>query len=156
MWWSRDLRGCRLIKIVGLPTGLPSSSVSSSVSLIQQQGSAASVHCLGSIIYIWLFQLIVESFKGAVKIGPFLWALHSLGNSIRLWSLLWWIPLWACPWTLFSSDSFPFPSLQFFQTETMTGQSFDWDGNPIPHLMPCLSDGGGLYKFPFPNVEYFI
>jgi hypothetical protein len=32
-------------------------------SLIQQQGSAAPVHWLGTNIYIWLFQLLVESFR---------------------------------------------------------------------------------------------
>jgi hypothetical protein len=30
------------------------------------------------------------------------------------------------------------------------------DGNPIPHLMYCLSAGDGLYKFPLPTVEHFI
>jgi hypothetical protein len=33
-------------------------------SLIQQQGSAASVHWLGANIYIWLFQLLVGYFGG--------------------------------------------------------------------------------------------
>ena len=27
-----------------------------------------------------------------------------------------------------------------------------WDGNPIPHLMPCLLAGGRLYKFPLSTV----
>jgi len=31
-----------------------------------------------------------------------------------------------------------------------------WDSNPIPHLMPCLFAGGGLYKFPLPTVEHLI
>ena len=31
-----------------------------------------------------------------------------------------------------------------------------WDGNPILHLMPCLSVGGGLYKFPLHTVGHFI
>jgi hypothetical protein len=30
------------------------------------------------------------------------------------------------------------------------------DGNPIPHLMPCLPAGGGLYKFPLPTVGHSI
>jgi hypothetical protein len=31
-----------------------------------------------------------------------------------------------------------------------------WDGNPIPHLIPCLPARGGLYKFPLPTVRHFI
>ena len=54
-------RGSRLIETAGPPTGLPSSSASFSLSLIQQQGSTASVHWLGGTIYIWLFQLLVGS-----------------------------------------------------------------------------------------------
>jgi hypothetical protein len=33
-------------------------------SLVPQQGSADSIHCLGANIYIWLFQLLVEFFQG--------------------------------------------------------------------------------------------
>ena len=51
-------------------------------------------------------------FRRAVMIGPFLWVLHSLSNSIRPWDLpLSWIPLWACRWAFFSSGSSPSPSL---------------------------------------------
>ena len=57
-------QGSRLIETSGPPTGLPFSSVSFSLSLIQQQGSAASVHWLGTTICIWLFQLLVGSFGG--------------------------------------------------------------------------------------------
>jgi hypothetical protein len=53
-------------------------------------------------------------FQRAVMVGPFLWVLHSLSDSVRSWGLpLSWIPLWACHWTFFSSGSSPFPSLQF-------------------------------------------
>lgn len=41
-----------------------SSSASSTFSLIQPQGWAASVHWLGIKIYIWLFKLLIESFRG--------------------------------------------------------------------------------------------
>ena len=59
-------------------------------------------------------------------IGPFLWALHSLSNSVRFWGLpLSQILLWTCCWTFFSSGSSPFSSLQFFQTGTIMCQSFD-------------------------------
>jgi hypothetical protein len=54
----------RLIETGGPPTSLPSSSVSVNSSLIQPQGSAASVHCLGANICIELFQLLVGSFRG--------------------------------------------------------------------------------------------
>ena len=36
------------------------------------------------------------------------------------------------------------------------GQFLLWDGNPLPHLMPGLPAGGGLYKFPLPNVRHFM
>ena len=51
----------RLIETSGPPTGLPSSTASSSFPLIQPQGSAASVSWLGENIYIWFFQLLVRS-----------------------------------------------------------------------------------------------
>jgi hypothetical protein len=51
-------------------------------------------------------------FWSAVMLGPFLWPLHSLSNSVRPWDLpLSWIPLWACCYTFVSSGSSPFPSL---------------------------------------------
>jgi len=31
-----------------------------------------------------------------------------------------------------------------------------WDSKHIPYSMPCLSTGGGLYKFPFPTLGNFI
>ena len=34
-------------------------------------------------------------------------------------------PVWVSHCTFFSSDSSTFPSLQFFQTETMMNQNFD-------------------------------
>jgi hypothetical protein len=43
---------------------LPSSSASFSLSLIQPQGSEASVHWLGANICIGLFQLLAGSFGG--------------------------------------------------------------------------------------------
>jgi hypothetical protein len=53
----------RLIETAGPPTGSPFSSASISLSLIQQQGSASSVHCLGANICIWLFHLLLWSFR---------------------------------------------------------------------------------------------
>jgi hypothetical protein len=59
-------------------------------------------------------------------IGPFLWAFHNLSNSVRPWGLFWsWILIWAYHWTFSSSGSTSCPSLQFFQTGTIMGQSFD-------------------------------
>jgi hypothetical protein len=56
-------------------------------------------------------------------IDSFLLVLHSLSNSVMSWDLfLSWIPLWP---VFFSSDSSPFPSLLFFQIETMIGQRYD-------------------------------
>jgi hypothetical protein len=66
------------------------------------------------------------AFRRAVMLGPFLCVFHSLSNSVRPWDLpLSWIPLCACLWTFFSSGSFPFPSLKFFQKGTIIGQRCD-------------------------------
>jgi hypothetical protein len=65
-------QGSRLTKTAGPPTGSPFSLASFSFSLIQPQGSAASVHWLGANICIWLFHLLVGPFGGGVVIGPFL------------------------------------------------------------------------------------
>jgi hypothetical protein len=109
----------------------------------------------------YLYLIISAScwvFQRAVVIGPFLWALNSINNSVRSWGIpLRWIPLWACRWTSLYSISSLRLSLQFFQTATIMGQSFWlWNGNPLSHLMPCLSAADGLYKFPLPTVQRFI
>ena len=49
----------------GPPTRSPFSSASSSLTLIQPQGSAASTHWLGTNICIWHFQSLVGSFEGS-------------------------------------------------------------------------------------------
>jgi hypothetical protein len=49
---SERSQGFRLIETAGLTTGSPSSSASSRLSLIQQQGSAASVHWVDANICI--------------------------------------------------------------------------------------------------------
>ena len=66
VWWSSnwEVSGSRLIETACLPTGLPSSSTSSSFSVIQPQGTPSSVHCLGANICICLFQLLFGSFSG--------------------------------------------------------------------------------------------
>jgi hypothetical protein len=121
-----------------------------SPSLIQPQGSAGSLHWLGANICICQFSLLVPSSRSVVILGPFLWALHNISNSVRPWDLsLSWIPLWACCWVLFSSGSSSFPFLQFFQIGTIMGQSFNCRmATPLPHLMPHLLPGGRLYKVP--------
>jgi hypothetical protein len=58
-WWLSDRsQESRLVETVGLPMGSSSSSASSSFSLIQPEGSAASVQCLGANICIWLSCLL--------------------------------------------------------------------------------------------------
>jgi hypothetical protein len=52
-------RWSRLVETACLPMGSPSSSGSSSISLIQSQVSPASVHWLGVRICICLSQLLV-------------------------------------------------------------------------------------------------
>jgi hypothetical protein len=150
-WCSSVCEISRLIETAGPPTGSPSSA-SSNLSLIKPQGSSDSFHWLGANICIWLFQLLVVSFEGESfendrMIGPFLWALHSLSYSVRSWGLpLSWIPLWACHWIFFSSGFSLFPSLQFFHTGTIIGQSFDC-GKATPFLIWCpvfLLDEGSV------------
>jgi hypothetical protein len=59
-------------------------------------------------------------FQSAAMIGPFLWVLHSLSNSVRTWSLpLSWIPLWAWCWTFFSSASPHFHPCCSFKQEQL-------------------------------------
>jgi hypothetical protein len=57
----RDLGQSRLSEASGAPTGSPSSLASFSLSPVQPQGSAASVHFLIPNICIWLIQLLVGS-----------------------------------------------------------------------------------------------
>jgi hypothetical protein len=66
LWWSCiwEISGSRLIETAGPTTGSPFSSASFSLSLIQKQGSAVSVHWVAANICIWLFQLLVGSFWG--------------------------------------------------------------------------------------------
>jgi hypothetical protein len=53
-----------LVETAGLPMGLPSSSASSILPLIQPQGSLASVHWLGVSICFCLSQLLVGPLRG--------------------------------------------------------------------------------------------
>jgi hypothetical protein len=51
-------------------------------------------------------------FWSVVMLHLFLWALHSLSNSVRPWGFpLSWILIWPCHWIFFSLGSSPFPSL---------------------------------------------
>jgi hypothetical protein len=43
-----------------------------------------------------------------------------------------------------------------FRQDQLCVRDLTVDGNPIPHLMPGLSAGVRLYKFPFPNAQHFI
>jgi hypothetical protein len=85
-------------------------------------------------------------------IGSFLWALHSLRNSVWPWGIpLSWISLWACLLTFFCSGSSPFPSPQFFQKGTIMGQSFDC-GMVTPSLKWCpvfLLEVGSILPYPY-------
>jgi hypothetical protein len=81
-WWSSVT--------AGPPSGLPSSA-SSSFSLVQP---SPVVGC--KYLHLTLSAACCI-FQRIVMLGPFLWVLHSLSNSVRLWDLpLSWIPLW--PW----------------------------------------------------------
>jgi hypothetical protein len=105
----RDLRV--QIETTGPPTGSHFSSASHSFSLIQ-----LGVSCFSPLVGCKYLHLTLSAacwvFQRAVMLGPFLWVLHSLSNSVRPWDLpLSWISPWACHWTFYSSGSSPFPSL---------------------------------------------
>jgi hypothetical protein len=142
-WWSSvwEISGSKLIETACPPTGLlSSSSPSCSFSLMQPQG-------LGVSICNWLSYLLGFS-EGS----------HTRLLSVRPWSLpLSWIPIWTCHWTSCPSMSSPFLFLQFFWTGTILGLSFDCRiATSFLHWMPCLSTGGGFYKFPLPIFQQFI
>jgi hypothetical protein len=98
VWWSSvwEISGVQVNWCCWSSYMIAFSSASFSFSLIHQQRSAASFHWLGANICIWLFQGSFGVFRRAVMLGPFLWVLHTLRNSVRPWDLpLSWIPLWA-------------------------------------------------------------
>jgi hypothetical protein len=88
--------GSRLAETANPPTRSLSFSASYSFSLIQQQSSAASLHCLGVNICIWLFQLLVGSFRGQSWWVPF--SEHTIASAIIS-------GLGAFPWTGFQFGS---------------------------------------------------
>jgi hypothetical protein len=150
---SERSQASKIIETADPPTGLPSSSASSSFSLIQLQGSSDSVHWLGANNCIWISCFRV--FWRAVMIGPCLWAFHSLSNSVRPWDLpLSWILLWACCWTFFLlrllSISIP---VILSDRKNCGSELWLWYGPPLPCLMPCLPVGSRLFKFPLPTVR---
>jgi hypothetical protein len=59
--------GLGLIETAGPPLESPFSSASFSLSLTQQQGSAASVHWLGATICLWYPDTITEDMEGSQK-----------------------------------------------------------------------------------------
>jgi hypothetical protein len=67
---SERFQESRLTETAGVPTGSPSSLASTSFSLIQLKGSAASVYWLDTC---WVFQKVI-------MIGPF-WG--ALSNTVR-------------------------------------------------------------------------
>ena len=60
-------------------------------------------------------------------IGPFMWVLHSLSNSVRPWGLpLSCIPIWACPWTFFLTHALlHFCPCSSFRQEQLWVRDFD-------------------------------
>jgi hypothetical protein len=111
--------------------------------------STTGVSCFCPLVgckYLYLTLLAAcWVFLSVVMIGPFLWALHSLGNSVRPCDLpLSWIPLWAWCWTFFSSGSSPFPSCKSFRWEQLWARVVTVGWSPLLHLMPCLLAEGGL------------
>jgi hypothetical protein len=107
---SQRFQGSILVETASLPMGSLSSSFSSNFSLIQPQGSPASVRWLAVSICICPSAACWASQRAAMQVSC-LQAHHSISSSDRLWSLpLSWIPIWASHWTSFPSYSFPFLS----------------------------------------------
>jgi hypothetical protein len=69
-------------------------------------------------------------------IGPFLWVLHSLSNSVRPWDLpLSWILLWACWLDLLFLRLFSISIPIILSDRNNYGsEMWLWDGNPHPSL----------------------
>ena len=86
-----------------------------------------------------------------------LWMLHGLSNCVSAWDLpSSWISLWACCWIFFSSGSFPFPYLQFFQTATIYGSEYWlWDSNTSFTWCPVFLKEVGFFQVHFPHCRAF-
>jgi hypothetical protein len=94
-------------------------------------------------------------FCNVVMLVAFLWALHSLSqilgppHNLDLTLGLSLDPLFL---RLLSISIPAFLSVM----NNYRSEFWPWVGNSLPHLMPCLSAGGGFYKFPLPTVRHFI
>jgi hypothetical protein len=74
------------VQTAGFPMGSPSSSTSSSLSIMQTQGSPASIHWLGVSICISLSQLLLGLSKDSM-IDCCMQVCQSISISVRSWSL---------------------------------------------------------------------
>jgi hypothetical protein len=129
----RNLSGSNLVKTAGLPTGSPSSSASSSLSLIQPQESASSVHWFVVNSSSDSFSSLLGLSEGS-RARPFLWVLQSFSNCVRPWHLpLSWIPIWAYCWTSFFTALLHFCRCSFFRQEQLWVRVFDY-GMATPSL----------------------
>jgi hypothetical protein len=114
------------------------------------EGRRASIlpckHSIASIIVLSLG----APFEMNSKLG---WSLECLSHEV--WTPKSLAPKWTnepkmefllhfCPWSSFIQEQF---WVRVFDCGITT---------PPFHLMPCFSNGGGLYKFPLTIVEYFI
>ena len=124
--------------------------------------STTGVSCFCQLVGCKYLPLILSVacwvLRSVAMLGPFLWVLHSLSNSVRPWDLpLSWIPFLGLSLDLLFlrllSISIP---VILSDRNNYGSELWLWDGNPIPHLMPCLPARGGLYKFPLPTVWPFI
>jgi hypothetical protein len=147
-------QGSRLVETAGSPTVSSSFSASYSFSLIQPWGSEASVHWSG--VNIWL-SVALWVFWRAIMIVPFceLTIASIIVSDLVAFSSA------RSQFRPFTGPLFPRALLHFclcssFRQKQLWIIFWLWDGNHIPHFMPCLSVGGGLYKFPIPTVGYFI
>jgi hypothetical protein len=156
VWWSSvwEISGVQMLVLL--------QNRSSSQLLSAFSNSTTGFSCFCSLVGCKYVHLTLSAacwvFQREVTIDLFLWALHSLSNSVRPWDH---------PWAGFlfgpvAGPSFPqapphFCPCNSFRQEKLWVRdvTVGW-GKPIPHLMPCLPAGGGLSKFPLPTVGHFI
>jgi hypothetical protein len=140
-WWSSvwEISRVQILRLLVLLQGCPSPQLLSAF-----PNSTTGVNCFCLLVgckYLFLTpSAACWVFWSVVMLGPFLWVLHSLSNSVRPWDLpLSWISLWTCLWTFFYSDSSSFPYLLFFQTGKTMGQNFHCGWQP-PTLFDALKN----------------
>lgn len=141
-----------------LSYGSPSSSNSSSLTLIQVQGFLSSDHGLAVSIRFCLNQPFVGPYRMQPCYAPD--CKHTVESAIVS-------GLGASPWDVsqfgpfpkpcFSQSLFPFSPCSSIRQAHFWVKVFDCVmATPALHLMSCCSIGGGFHKIPLTTVGHFI